>query len=205
METIRNTYTDDGENTCLAVKVHGPPNEVKWLKDGQPLEDDKKYTSRLNQKTGLYELVIHDTVPSDSGEYRCVATNSKGHDSCPIKLDIQPLSGPPKFLRALRDAEVLSDTCVKFIVEVVGSPTPQVRWFKDGEPLENSEKYVIECKGITYCLTVKNCVVSSFCVLNMYSDFLLSWSYVNEEYCLSWYKFCFLFKQQYEKLCLIDV
>ena len=159
VETIRDTYTADGQNTCLAVVVHGPPDTVKWLKDGVRLEDNTKYKTQFNDQTGLYELIIHDSEPTDSGEYRCVATNSKGQDSCPIKLDIQPLSGPPKFLRALRDAEVLSGTSVKFIVEVMGSPTPQVSWCKDGLPVVDSEKYSVESNGITYCLTVKDCKV----------------------------------------------
>lgn len=159
VETIRDTYTADGQNTCLAVLVHGPPDTVEWLKDGVPLKDSKKYKTQFNEQTGVYELIIHDSEPSDSGEYRCLAKNSKGQDSCPIKLDIQPLSGPPKFLRALHDAEVLSDTSVKFIVEVVGSPTPDVRWCKDGLPVVEDEKYSIESNGITYCLTVKDCKV----------------------------------------------
>jgi hypothetical protein len=132
---------------------------VKWLKDGVPVEENDKYTTQFNEQTGLYELIIHDSEPTDSGEYRCVASNSIGQDSCPIKLDIQPLSGPPKFLRALHDAEVLSGTSVKFIVEVVGSPTPHVKWCKDGSPVADSEKYIIESKGITYCLTVRDCKV----------------------------------------------
>ena len=159
VEIIRDTYTADGQNTCLAVVVHGPPDTVTWLKDGVPLEDNTKYTTQLNDQTGLYELIIHDSEPNDSGEYRCVASNAKGQDSCPIKLDIQPLSGPPKFLRGLHDAEVLSGTSVKFIVEVVGSPTPQVTWYKDGTPVVDSEKFTVESKGITYCLTVKDCKV----------------------------------------------
>ena len=159
VETIRDTYTADGQNTCLAVVVHGPPDKVEWLKDGKPLKENKKYKTQFNQQTGLHELIIRDSEPADSGEYRCVATNSKGQDSCPIKLDIEPLSGPPKFLRGLHDAKVLSGTSVKFIVEVVGSPTPEVTWYKDGSPVVESEKYSIDSKGITYCLTVRDCKV----------------------------------------------
>lgn len=160
VETIRDTYTTDEQNTCLAVLVHGPPDIVEWLKDGEPLSNSEKYKIQFNMQTGLHELIIHDSDPTDSGEYRCVATNPKGQDSCPIKLDIQPLSGPPKFLRALHDAEVLSETSVKFFVEVVGSPTPQVSWYKDGLPVLDNEKYSIDSNGITYCLTVRDCKVS---------------------------------------------
>ena len=88
-----------------------------------------------------------------------MATNSKGQDSCPIKVNIQPLSGPPKFLRSLIDAEILSGTSVKFIVEVVGSPTPEVAWYKDAVLLVDSDKYRPESQGITYSLTVKDCKV----------------------------------------------
>lgn len=157
VETIRDTYTADDHNTCLAVRVQGSPETVEWFKDGVPLSDTSKYKIHCNEQTAIYELTIRDCEPSDSGEYRCIATNSKGQDSCPIKLDIQPLSGPPKFLRLLVDAEVLSGTSVKFIVEVVGSPTPDVAWFKDGCPLQNDAKYCIESEGITYSLTVKDC------------------------------------------------
>ena len=159
VETIRDTYTADGQNACLAVRVQGSPDTVEWFKDGEPLWNNSKHKINYNKQTSLYELTIRDCDPSDSGEYRCVATNANGQDSCPIKLDIEPLSGPPTFLRSLVDAEVLSGTSVKFIVEVVGSPTPEVTWSKDGSQLDNDAKYSIESEGITYSLTVRDCGV----------------------------------------------
>lgn len=52
---------------------------IKWLKDGHPLEKSPKYRVLVNE--GIVSLEILRTLPSDSGEYTCSLTNSNGDAS----------------------------------------------------------------------------------------------------------------------------
>lgn len=47
---------------------------------------------------------------------------------------------PPKFVRTIRNAEVIEGSAARFEVKIAGSPEPEVRWFKDDKPLKENRR-----------------------------------------------------------------
>lgn len=60
--------------------------QVKWFKEGRELS---KYEYTMQQSDGVVAMEIVDCKPSDSGKYRCVATNIHGTDetSCVVIVE----------------------------------------------------------------------------------------------------------------------
>ena len=52
--------------------------QIKWLKAGKEL-DPAKYP--ITHTDGVITIEIINSQPSDSGKYRCVATNDRGSDT----------------------------------------------------------------------------------------------------------------------------
>ncbi len=52
--------------------------QIKWLKGGKELEASKY---PMTHTDGVITIEIMNSMPADSGKYRCVATNSLGSDT----------------------------------------------------------------------------------------------------------------------------
>lgn len=59
---------------------------MKWYKEGRELS---KYEYTMQQSDGVVTMEIVDCKPSDSGKYKCVATNIHGTDetSCVVIVE----------------------------------------------------------------------------------------------------------------------
>lgn len=85
------------------------------------------------------ELLIKHFSADDSAEYAAIAYNISGETVAPFKLTLQ--NSPPSFEKKLeRLVEVAEEEKLALTCSVVGSPIPQVHWFKNGEPLQPSEQ-----------------------------------------------------------------
>lgn len=76
---LKDCAIEEGHSIKLTCTVSGPELNIKWLKDGHPLEKSPKYRVLVNE--GIVSLEILRTLPSDSGEYTCSLTNSNGDAS----------------------------------------------------------------------------------------------------------------------------
>ena len=52
--------------------------QIKWFKGGKELETDKY---PITHTDGVITIEIMNSMPADSGKYKCVATNSLGSDT----------------------------------------------------------------------------------------------------------------------------
>lgn len=59
----------------LHCELSKPGVPVEWWKEEELLEPGPKYQMRERDTT--YELIISDTVPEDSGVYKCVYGDQK--------------------------------------------------------------------------------------------------------------------------------
>jgi hypothetical protein len=50
----------------------------------------------------------------------------------------------PRFPLKLKDMTVIEGTSVRLECQVTGAPTPEVRWYRDNEPLIEGDKYQFE-------------------------------------------------------------
>ncbi|CAC5377034.1 TTN [Mytilus coruscus] len=62
----------------------------------------------------------------------------------------------PQFLRDLSDQEVTEGDTVTFIVQLAGSPFPEISWYKDGKLIESGDHYKVEVRGYFASLILKD-------------------------------------------------
>lgn len=151
---------DKNEGVSVDFKIHGKPKPVVvWYKDDKPLKETSNRT--FYSKGDLYNMTIPAATPEDEGKYRCEATNEVGSTSKTFEVKVKgnnlkfvpyvlsvahlrymflvpkPKGDPPKFTSELSPISATEGDKIKLLFEVTGKPTPDVKWFKDGEPLED--------------------------------------------------------------------
>ncbi|CAN7994178.1 unnamed protein product, partial [Ixodes hexagonus] len=84
-----------GETATLECSVRGLPKPaVRWLKDGQPIFATERQDSRYTFLLGGETLLVQSSCASDSGSYKCEASNPGGSDELVYKLRVIE---PPDF------------------------------------------------------------------------------------------------------------
>ena len=83
----QNVTTTEGGNVTLSCNAIGNPvPTLSWTKDGSPISSNSSVSLSADNK----RLTITNVKRNDSGEYRCVTTNSVGNEiSNAAKLDVQ--------------------------------------------------------------------------------------------------------------------
>ena len=71
------TLTEGGNLTLSCNATGNPVPTISWTRDGSPVDTSGRISFSENKK----ELTITDVSRTDSGEYRCVATNRVGNDT----------------------------------------------------------------------------------------------------------------------------
>ncbi|MBN3312119.1 HMCN1 protein, partial [Atractosteus spatula] len=119
------------KSLTLDCKVGGhPPPALTWLKDGVPIKSSDNV--RILQKGKKMEI-LNATV-SDSGRYVCVATSVAGEKE--IKYDISVLVPPSVGGEdETTDTTVVVNSPLEMDCPVTGTPTPQITWLKNGQPV----------------------------------------------------------------------
>jgi len=83
-----NLEVTEGQTSRLDSIVIGRPNpEIRWFHNGQPVHSDKTHKIVINQD-GVNSLIFHPVSLSDSGSYRCVASNGGGDDSFEVSVSV---------------------------------------------------------------------------------------------------------------------
>ncbi|XP_031619556.1 muscle M-line assembly protein unc-89 [Contarinia nasturtii] len=92
------------------------------------------------------EITLTGIDPTWRYQFRVFAQNVVGiSESSPISDIISAISqrsgtAAPQFLNELENATVLENDQCEFHVSVIGSPTPQINWFKDGFEIFSSRR-----------------------------------------------------------------
>lgn len=141
--TPRDTSIPEGSSTILFCGANGfdtlrKKPEITWLKDGETIIFNSTQ-GRLKLK-GAGSLQIFNVQPSDAGTYSCRSNNLE--DSIDAEATLTVLVRPhfetkPQSVMAYEKTEAI------FNCKLKGSPAPEVRWTKDGLPLQMSD-YIIE-------------------------------------------------------------
>lgn len=114
--------------------------------------------SRANQQLIQFtELAVSGLEPGWRYQFRVIAENAVGHSdpsepSDPLTVTLQkPTStlSAPKFSVELEDVGGIENEKVEFKVRFIGTPIPQISWFKDGFEIFSSRR----AKIITDCNT----------------------------------------------------
>ena len=77
----------EGDNVTLSCDVDGNPvPTISWTRGGSPVDTSARISFTADEK----QLTITNVSRTDSGEYRCVASNMVGNDtSNAADLDVQ--------------------------------------------------------------------------------------------------------------------
>ena len=135
----RTQAVEVGGEVTLECSANGLPQpQITWLKDGREmeLEDDDQRISR----TGSGSLTIRRAEVGDEGGYQCRAENTE--DSLDSGLELSVTSAPVILKRPESHVSYEKDD-ILFDCEVTGRPEPEVRWFKNGDLIIQSEYFQV--------------------------------------------------------------
>ncbi|XP_065350381.1 titin homolog isoform X16 [Cloeon dipterum] len=166
-EELRTEKTKLGDPVTLSCRVRVPPwpKEVVWYNSygrvASSQVSNEKYRA-LEDGLGRFSLQVAASELADQGEWKCVVTSPDGSKamSCATLTVIVPKNyRKPRFLDPLK-AILTEEGLVSFECKVVGFPTPQLRWFKDGQELRPGDVYQLSgtnSLGSYSCIAV-NCM-----------------------------------------------
>uniref|UniRef100_A0ABM5GMQ0 Obscurin isoform X5 n=1 Tax=Pogona vitticeps TaxID=103695 RepID=A0ABM5GMQ0_9SAUR len=137
-EELANCTAELGETVKLACKVTGTPKpSVAWFKDGKPVEVDPHHII-IEDPDGSCTLILDNLTGVDSGQYMCYAVSPAGNASTLGKILVQV---PPRFVNKLKPAYYAEGEDAQFTCTIEGAPSPQIRWYKDGNLLTDPNKH----------------------------------------------------------------
>ncbi|NXG55069.1 OBSCN protein, partial [Hemiprocne comata] len=154
-EELADCTAELGETVKLACKVTGAPKpSVSWYKDGKPVEVDPHHII-IEDPDGSCTLILDNLTGVDSGQYMCFASSPAGNASTLGKILVQV---PPRFVNKVRNAYLVEGEDAQFTCTIEGAPRPQIRWYKDGVLLKDTNKYQTfsEPRSGIIVLVVKN-------------------------------------------------
>lgn len=134
-EQLSNVTAGEGTSAMIEAKVSGCPKpDVTWTHDGKEVEADGRHKMLENEEDETYALVIKNVQPEDSGDYTLKAKNELGEAETSAKLEV---TSPPKFKKGLETVKtvIAGKDNLNLEVEFSGSPTPTVKWMKDGKEI----------------------------------------------------------------------
>ena len=128
-----NEIAGAGSRVVLRCEARGSPKpRIQWTKNGE------KMVGQTNSR-----LVIDSLSQADVANYACNASNSAGYEYKNVIVNILTVSaritrGPPKELMVSRGSLVMLPC------KVEGHPRPTVSWSKDGVPLKEGKKHLVD-------------------------------------------------------------
>lgn len=164
-----NRVAEEGETVRFQCAVAGHPDPwVTWLKDGLPLTSTSRIT--ITEVEDLRILEIREVTPQDSGMYKVVLDNDVGRIEASARLEV--ISHRPASARGLRarslspraddsygrniwNSSVRYGSTARLFYDIRSVPTPFLKWYKDGVPIESCPKFEMSSNGEVACLVIK--------------------------------------------------
>ena len=130
-------------------------DKLSWFLDDLPISDDEDY--EFNQTGENYSYRIKSVNPEDSGKYACKAVNKHGSTSSSCQLTVNEIEqevkddvdgkkdGEPVIQSDVPETPIQTIEGERFEVtfNISGEPTPEVFFYKDDDPLEDSDRVQI--------------------------------------------------------------
>ncbi|XP_055934961.1 neogenin-like isoform X2 [Argiope bruennichi] len=129
-----------GQTAYFPCSIQGhPPADIIWYKDDRLLRLDKDRMTLL--PSGALE--IQHVKSSDSGTYKCNASNIERHrisaiGTLTVSLDYAEVSklSAPQFIAVPRSSFVVESESITLDCAANGNPTPKITWLKDGATID---------------------------------------------------------------------
>ncbi|VDM30429.1 unnamed protein product, partial [Hydatigera taeniaeformis] len=133
----KNSTVQEGSSVTFTCQIAGSPApEVIWIYDGQTAIQPGANFHTIVTPDGKASLRIDQVRPEDTGEYKIRVTNPEGSVEKSARLDVIPAEKAPEFTTPFPKEilELPEGMSLTLDVEVVGKPTPQLVWKRDGIP-----------------------------------------------------------------------
>ena len=131
-----------GSQVTLECSANGLPQPaLTWLKDGREIELDLLETQRYS-RTGSGSLTINNVRLEDEGGYQCRAENTEDSQDSGVQLRV---SLAPSLVTAPASHLSYEKDDILFDCQVSGRPEPEVKWYKNGDLIIQSEYFQVGC------------------------------------------------------------
>ena len=155
LKLLENIDAKEGQSITLTSHVDGKPKPVvKFYKNDTLLENSKDIS--ISEKCGTWQITFRNMKTTDSGTYKCTATNEAGSASCTSELSVSEEIIAPTFSMPKdyvpTDMEEGKDIRLELIA--LGKPLPTVEWFKDDVSVKDNSKLKLADDGSFHALTV---------------------------------------------------
>ncbi|EFA01243.1 peroxidasin isoform X1 [Tribolium castaneum] len=134
------TTSESDPSVSLHCKAFGNPHPtITWSRNGIQLTTSQRH---FIDEDGT--LVIRPVKASDHGTYRCDATNSNGRISSEADVIVNVA---PVFTVHPQNTETTPGSTIKLECFAVGSPPPEITWFKDDLEVRSDGRLSISPDG----------------------------------------------------------
>uniref|UniRef100_A0A8B9LRX8 Titin n=1 Tax=Astyanax mexicanus TaxID=7994 RepID=A0A8B9LRX8_ASTMX len=124
--------TPESTSVVFECSLMGIPSPVvSWFKGNMKIPHDKK--KYFHSSDDEYSLIITEVKKEYEGEYSCTASNKFGQTTCTTTLKVQVSDVPP-----IIPVQCAEGCEAKFQYKVIGTPHPQVQWFKGNQEIKPS-------------------------------------------------------------------
>ncbi|XP_041663267.1 obscurin-like isoform X16 [Cheilinus undulatus] len=134
----------ENESVTLCAIVSRERANVRWLKDGQLLNEDNIH---ISSEGNTHKLTINPLQLSDSGEYVCDVNTDEMYFSLLVK------EMPVKFIRPLENITSLKGSSLILRCEI-NKPKGDVQWLKGGHEIPPSRRHTIRAQGRERSFTI---------------------------------------------------
>ena len=132
--------------------------QIRWYLNDLQIQSNDHRIFLVNDDQ--YSLLINNCHMQDSGEYKAVLSNNYGEVQSKCRLNV--LAKPhvkndavktiaPYFVEQLKDIKINEGQDVCFKCRVCGQPEPDVRWYKDGVLIEETNNIKVRSTFYFFC------------------------------------------------------
>lgn len=93
VKELTDLHVDEGFPAKFEVKVTGNPDELKWYRNGEPVQTQSGVARISTNPDGNAYLILHEVSPSDAGAYKVIASKSGFDDvesCCKLSVSSRP-------------------------------------------------------------------------------------------------------------------
>lgn len=165
-----NRVAEEGETVRFQCAISGHPEPwVVWQKNNHVVTPSSKI--KITEKEDVRTLEISDVTTKDSGIYKITLENEVGKIEASARLDviahrdfsmrgIRARSSSPRPTPTYRKYYMGSNThlggSAMFFSDLRGLSAPYVKWYKNGQPIEENSKYLIQITPKLSTLQINN-------------------------------------------------
>ncbi|PNF42107.1 Obscurin [Cryptotermes secundus] len=146
-------YGVKNHNCNLFWFVYGYPKpKMTYYFNDELIETGGRYDTSYT-RNGQATLFINRMLDRDVGAYEAVATNEHGEARQKVKLEIAEY---PEFIKRPEETVIMTRKSGRIVARVTGVPYPEIKWYKDWQPVASSSRIKIQFIEPDTCILVIN-------------------------------------------------